>query len=194
MLSKSSHGKNYRIPRYPMDKSFTSSKNRRNLLRSCSLRQSPVLVSKLAFSPNRSKKVQDPKLRPEGTECLQASQCTLVLPEVSGLAGHSSQLFLPLGFPSPLGTWDVLSTLPGSASYKGDLEDDRINVFKPRCSKVILQSPELSRYVNYAKCYYIITPRTFSNVNSGFYLHTCHEGSRSSFQNGIKFFCEMPSL
>lgn len=63
--------------------------------------QSPILLSKLAFSPNRSKKVRDPKLHAEGTEYLQASQCTLVLPEVSDLAGPQL-FFLPWGFPSPL--------------------------------------------------------------------------------------------
>lgn len=39
---------------------------------------------KPAFShTNRSKKVRDPELHAEGTECLQASRCALLLPEVS---------------------------------------------------------------------------------------------------------------
>ncbi|OWK06415.1 AGK [Cervus elaphus hippelaphus] len=47
--------------------------------------QLPALVSKVAFScTNRSKKVSDPKLHVEGTECLQASRCTLLLPEGTG--------------------------------------------------------------------------------------------------------------
>lgn len=48
------------------------------------LNELPALVSKYAFScTHRSKKVRDPELRAAGTECLQASQCTLLLPEVS---------------------------------------------------------------------------------------------------------------
>lgn len=40
---------------------------------------------KLAFScAHRSRKVRNPKLHAEGTECLQASRCTLLVPEVSG--------------------------------------------------------------------------------------------------------------
>jgi len=47
--------------------------------------QLPALVSKRAFSyTDRSRKVRDPKLRVAGTECLQASQCTLLLPEGTG--------------------------------------------------------------------------------------------------------------
>lgn len=44
----------------------------------------PDSVSKGDFITIGSKKVQDPKLHAEGTECLQASQCTLVLPEGTG--------------------------------------------------------------------------------------------------------------
>lgn len=45
------------------------------------------LASEHAFScTDRSRKVRDPGLRAAGTECLQASQCTLLLPEVSGAA------------------------------------------------------------------------------------------------------------
>lgn len=45
------------------------------------------LVSEHAFScTDRSRKVRDPGLRAAGTECLQASQCSLLLPEVSRAA------------------------------------------------------------------------------------------------------------
>lgn len=41
----------------------------------------PDTVSKGDFIIIGSKKVRDPGLRAAGTECLQASHCTLVLPE-----------------------------------------------------------------------------------------------------------------
>ncbi|KAM5190702.1 acylglycerol kinase, mitochondrial [Callospermophilus lateralis] len=41
----------------------------------------PDTVSKGDFITIGSKKVRDPKLRADGTECLQASRCTLLLPE-----------------------------------------------------------------------------------------------------------------
>ncbi|XP_046290149.1 acylglycerol kinase, mitochondrial isoform X3 [Marmota monax] len=41
----------------------------------------PDTVSKGDFISIGSKKVRDPKLRADGTECLQASRCTLLLPE-----------------------------------------------------------------------------------------------------------------
>ena len=60
---------------------------RQNLLCSCNGTQLLALVSELAFScTNRSKKVRDPRLRAEGTECLPASRCALLLPEVRGSA------------------------------------------------------------------------------------------------------------
>lgn len=66
-------------------------KDMQNLLCSGSWMQLPALVSKVAFScTNRSKKVRNPELRVEGTECLQASRCMLLLPEVSrGELPHS---------------------------------------------------------------------------------------------------------
>lgn len=48
----------------------------------------PDTVSKGDFITTGSKKVRDPTLYAEGTECLQASQCTLLLPE--GTAGSFS--------------------------------------------------------------------------------------------------------
>nr|XP_025147459.1 acylglycerol kinase, mitochondrial isoform X3 [Bubalus bubalis] len=50
----------------------------------------PNTVSKGDFISIGSKKVRDPKLHVEGTECLQASRCTLLLPEVS--RGHRGRL------------------------------------------------------------------------------------------------------
>ncbi|XP_036904951.1 acylglycerol kinase, mitochondrial isoform X2 [Sturnira hondurensis] len=44
----------------------------------------PDNVSKGDFISIGSKKVRDPKLRAEGTECFQASQCALLLPEGTG--------------------------------------------------------------------------------------------------------------
>ncbi|KAF6085301.1 acylglycerol kinase [Phyllostomus discolor] len=44
----------------------------------------PDNVSKGDFISIGSKKVRDPKLRAKGTECLQASQCALLLPEGTG--------------------------------------------------------------------------------------------------------------
>uniref|UniRef100_A0A4W2HCD1 Acylglycerol kinase, mitochondrial n=1 Tax=Bos indicus x Bos taurus TaxID=30522 RepID=A0A4W2HCD1_BOBOX len=44
----------------------------------------PNTVSKGDFITIGSKKVRDPKLHVEGTECLQASRCTLLLPEGTG--------------------------------------------------------------------------------------------------------------
>ncbi|XP_073755402.1 acylglycerol kinase, mitochondrial isoform X2 [Callorhinus ursinus] len=44
----------------------------------------PDTVSKGDFITIGSKKVRDPELRVAGTECLQASQCTLLLPEGTG--------------------------------------------------------------------------------------------------------------
>nr|XP_060485120.1 acylglycerol kinase, mitochondrial [Panthera onca] len=44
----------------------------------------PDTVSKGDFITIGSKKVRDPRLRAAGTECLQASQCTLLLPEGTG--------------------------------------------------------------------------------------------------------------
>ena len=102
----------------------------------------PALVSKFAFSSNRSKKVRDPKLRAEGTECLRASQCTLLLPEVSGwgcLAFLGSFLVSSFLFPPSslvtdphLGTLGVLSTLPASGSEQADPRDDRTQCFKAK--------------------------------------------------------------
>ncbi|XP_073917915.1 acylglycerol kinase, mitochondrial isoform X2 [Castor canadensis] len=48
----------------------------------------PDTVSKGDFITIGSKKVRDPKLRADGTECLQASRCTLLLPE--GMGGSFS--------------------------------------------------------------------------------------------------------
>ncbi|KAB0404157.1 hypothetical protein E2I00_018889 [Balaenoptera physalus] len=44
----------------------------------------PNTVSKGDFISIGSKKVRDPKVRADGTECLQASRCTLLLPEGAG--------------------------------------------------------------------------------------------------------------
>ncbi|XP_033288211.1 acylglycerol kinase, mitochondrial isoform X6 [Orcinus orca] len=44
----------------------------------------PNTVSKGDFITIGSKKVRDPKVRADGTECLQASRCTLLLPEGTG--------------------------------------------------------------------------------------------------------------
>nr|KAF6417784.1 acylglycerol kinase [Rousettus aegyptiacus] len=44
----------------------------------------PATVSKGDFIIIGSKKVRDPELHAEGTECLQASQCALLLPEGTG--------------------------------------------------------------------------------------------------------------
>ncbi|XP_062955982.1 acylglycerol kinase, mitochondrial isoform X2 [Cynocephalus volans] len=44
----------------------------------------PDTVSKGDFITVGSRKVRDPKLHADGTECLQASQCTLLLPEGTG--------------------------------------------------------------------------------------------------------------
>uniref|UniRef100_A0A8C2RTN9 Acylglycerol kinase, mitochondrial n=1 Tax=Capra hircus TaxID=9925 RepID=A0A8C2RTN9_CAPHI len=44
----------------------------------------PNTISKGDFITIGSKKVRDPKLHVEGTECLQASRCTLLLPEGTG--------------------------------------------------------------------------------------------------------------
>lgn len=44
----------------------------------------PDTVSKGDFITIGSRKVRDPGLRAAGTECLQASQCTLLLPEGTG--------------------------------------------------------------------------------------------------------------
>lgn len=44
----------------------------------------PNTVSKGDFITIGSKKVRDPKLHVEGTECLQASRCTLLLLEGTG--------------------------------------------------------------------------------------------------------------
>lgn len=70
---------------------LTLPKDVQNSLCPGSRMQLPALVSKVAFSfTDRSKKVRDPKLHVEGTECLQASRCTLLLPEVSrGERPHS---------------------------------------------------------------------------------------------------------
>lgn len=92
----------------------------KNLL--CSGSQTQLPVPKCAFScTDRSKKVRDPRLRATGTECLQASQCTLLLPEVSGgggLRSHSSGLSWPICLSSARPARGRLawaeSTLPGS--------------------------------------------------------------------------------
>ena len=92
----------------------------KNLL--CSGSQTQLPVPKCAFScTDRSKKVRDPRLRAAGTECLQASQCTLLLPEVSGgggLRSHSSGLSRSICLSSARPARGRLaraeSTLPGS--------------------------------------------------------------------------------
>ncbi|XP_033049863.1 acylglycerol kinase, mitochondrial isoform X1 [Trachypithecus francoisi] len=47
----------------------------------------PDTISKGDFITIGSRKVRNPKLHAEGTECLQASRCTLLVPEVSGEGG-----------------------------------------------------------------------------------------------------------
>lgn len=112
-----------------------SSKDGKSLLCSCNVMHLPALVSKLAFScTDRSKKVRDPTLYAEGTECLQASQCTLLLPEVSrGFAVPSFcfcldlssfllfSSFLSINRPS-FRRLGCAKHLPGPGLYEGDLK------------------------------------------------------------------------
>lgn len=87
MLSKSPRGKTYsQNPMVPRSRVhlFSRVRNGKNLLR---LQRNAARSSgsKLALScAHRSKKVREPTLHAAGTECLQASRCTLLLPEVSG--------------------------------------------------------------------------------------------------------------